>query len=299
MSTPHRLASRLVMHRLALATSQNFSNLNDDDRLLLQPLAHRGILAEAAVWSDPNYDWKSCDMVVIRSCWDYHLRLPEFLRWIDSLEHRGVRVWNRPATLRWNADKVYLRDLERRGVPIVPTLWFESERAISLKHELQNAGWGQAVVKPRVSATAYRTKLVRADYAEEAQELLDELRDGPGVMVQKFMDGIVCEGEWSLIFFGGKFSHAVLKKPKSGDFRVQHDFGGLEEIATPPAFVLAAAERIMLAAGETLYARVDGVIDNGEFRLMELELIEPALFLLRCSGAAERFAEAIVASLSG
>jgi hypothetical protein len=114
-------------------------------------------------------------------------------------------------------------------------------------------------------------------------------------MVQKFMEPIVCEGEWSLMFFGGEFSHAVLKTPKAGDFRVQHDFGGHERSAQAPVPAMQAAEKAVRAAGATLYARVDGVMDGDEFRLMELELIEPALFLQESAGAAEKLAAAIAA----
>jgi len=124
---------------------------------------------------------------------------------------------------------------------------------------------------------------------------------GPGVMVQKFMDSVVSEGEWSLMFFGGKFSHAVLKTAKRGDFRVQNDFGGESRIADPPVHVLESAIRILQAAGGALYARVDGVIDRvpapNAFRLMELELIEPMLFLTSHPQATNRFADAIAAAV--
>jgi hypothetical protein len=116
-------------------------------------------------------------------------------------------------------------------------------------------------------------------------------------MVQEFMDGVLGEGEWSLMFFGGKFSHAVLKTSKPGDFRVQSDFGGKSRAADPPAFVIECAIHAVQAVEQTLYARVDGVVDHhqAQFRIMELELIEPALFLTSHPAAAERFADAIAA----
>jgi glutathione synthase/RimK-type ligase-like ATP-grasp enzyme len=279
--------------RIAVATSKDFPNLTGDDQSLVQPLQDRGIEATAAIWSDPNYDWAVCDMVVIRSCWDYHLRVTEFLSWIDSLETRQIKVWNSPSTIRWNADKIYLRELEAKGIAIVPTLWFDSAKRISLSDALCQAGWDKAVIKPRISATAHRTKLISIEQAEDAQTLFDELRNGPGVMVQKFIADITREGEWSLMFFDAKFSHAVLKIPKVGDFRVQHDFGGEEKLATPPAFVLKAAEDIIGLVPDSLYARVDGVVEDQTFLLMELELIEPALFLTNSPGAAEKLAAAI------
>jgi glutathione synthase/RimK-type ligase-like ATP-grasp enzyme len=285
------------MMRIALATSKDLPDLTPDDRALLRRLADRGFDAEPVVWSDPNYPWQNCDVVVIRSCWDYHLHHGEFLRWIAFLESTGCSVWNPPALIRWNADKSYLRSLESKGIPIVPTLWCEPGETQSLGDMLHGKGWAKALVKPRISATAHRTQLVEAKNAAAEQVLFEELMAGPGVMVQRFMDDILAEGEWSLIFFGGKFSHAVLKTSKPGDFRVQSDFGGKSHAADPPAHVLESAIRAVQAVEPTLYARVDGIVDRtrneDQFRIMELELIEPALFLTSHSAAADRFADVI------
>jgi glutathione synthase/RimK-type ligase-like ATP-grasp enzyme len=286
------------MH-IALATSKDWPVLTPDDRTLLRPLADCGFKAEPAVWSNPKYLWQDCDAVVIRSCWDYHLRSAEFLRWIAFLESTGCTVWNPPETIRWNTDKSYLRSLETTGIPIIPTLWFEPKESLSLADALQERGWAKAVIKPRISATAYRTQLVETTTAETGQKLFDELLAGPGVMVQEFMDGILSEGEWSLMFFGGQFSHAVLKTSKPGDFRVQSDFGGKSRAADPPGFVIESAIRAVQTIAPALYARVDGVVDHHQcqFRIMELELIEPALFLTSDPAAADRFADAIAAAL--
>jgi hypothetical protein len=284
--------------RIALATSSNYPNLTDDDRLLLAPLAARGIQAEPAVWDDPCDPWSMCAGVVIRSCWDYHLKPKQFLRWIASLEASGVPIYNPALLLRWNTDKSYLRELEIKGVPIVPTYWPAPGAPELLKEKLRALDWEKAVVKPRISATAYRTQLVTSDDAATAQPLVDDLHRGPGVMIQKFMDSIATDGEWSLIFFAGAFSHAVLKRPKPGDFRVQNDFGGTSRLADPPAHVLGSATRAVQAVDPTLYARVDGVVEDGQFRLMELELIEPALFLAAHPAAPARFADAIARVLA-
>jgi hypothetical protein len=285
--------------RIALATSKDWPDLTPDDQALLRPLADRGFQAEPALWSDPNYSWQDCDAIVIRSCWDYHLRNEEFLRWIASLESTGCNLWNSPAVIRWNADKSYLRSLENNGIPIVSTLWCEPGEPRNLADALRDQGWDKAVVKPRISATAHRTQLVDAKNAESEQALFEELRAGSGVMVQKFMDNIVTDGEWSLMFFGGQFSHAVLKTPKPGDFRVQSDFGGKSVAANPPAPILECARRAVQGLAPTLYARVDGIFDRvhgqGQFCIMELELIEPALFLTSHPAAADRLADAIVA----
>lgn len=281
------------MKKLALVTSASWPLLTPDDRSLVQPLAAHGIEVQTAIWTDPTFDWSSCDGVIVRSCWDYHLKFQKFLDWISAIEQSGVKCWNQPKTLRWNANKGYLRDLERKGIAIVPTTW--PDASIALKEKLRDLGWAKAVIKPRISATAHRTLLASAENLREGQALLDELAASPGVMVQKFMENVRTQGEWSLVYFDRKFSHAVLKTPKDGDFRVQHDFGGNERSADPPEHVLKAANRVIAAVEPApLYARVDGVDDSGKFLLMELELIEPALFLTDAPGAPNRFADAIV-----
>jgi glutathione synthase/RimK-type ligase-like ATP-grasp enzyme len=280
-----------MMH-IALATYDKLRNLSADDQLLIQPLAERGIYAEPAVWTDAEFDWPSIDGVVIRSCWDYHLKRDRFVGWVASLKRLGVKVWNMPETLIWNSNKSYLRDLKHKGVAIIPTLWPES--GFQLGECVDEVGWQSVVIKPRVSATAYRTCVLSAQNASEGQKLLDELIAGPGAMVQEFIEGVQTRGEWSLIFFAGRFSHAVLKLPKDGDFRVQHDFGGREHVADAPPFVLDAATRVLAAVDPLpLYARIDGVERDGQFLLMEAELIEPALFLKLDPLAPARFADAI------
>jgi len=286
------------MPRVALATSAKYPNLTDDDRLLLRPLIDCGLNTISAIWTDSNFVWSSCDAVVIRSCWDYHLKSEAFLGWIASLETAGVAVFNSGSLIRWNTNKAYLRDLESKAVAIVPTAWPEPGPGVDLHDLIEKTSWQKAVVKPRISATAYRTQLVTQDDARSAQNLFDELRHGVGVMLQKFVDRIAEEGEWSLIFFAGEFSHAVLKTPGVGDFRVQNDFGGRSRSAEPPACAIDSATRILRLLDPTVYARVDGVMENGQFLLMELELIEPALFLDGHKEAPFRFAKAIAQSIS-
>jgi glutathione synthase/RimK-type ligase-like ATP-grasp enzyme len=280
------------MKLVLFATCESIPDLTEDDRTLLAPLANLGVEAKPAVWSDRTVSWSSASAVVIRSCWDYHLRLPEFLGWIAALEQAGVRLWNPPAMVRWNANKSYLRELEQKGVSIVPTLW--PEPGFDLRQELQQRKWKRAVVKPRVSATAYRTLLTGPGNTDAAQTLVNDLMRGPGAMVQEFLEEVRTQGEWSLIFFSGQFSHAVTKTPKPGDFRSQEEFGGEIKNKRPSDSLIHAAGRALATVGSVpLYARVDGVESGGEFRLMELELIEPALYMSLAEGVAERFAAAI------
>lgn len=278
--------------KLALATCARFPALADDDWRLQRALARRGVPAVPAVWDDSRIDWSAFQAVVVRSTWDYHLRPALFDRWIGSLERAGIPLWNPPDVLRWNSRKTYLQELEAAGVPIVPTR-FVVPRPDALAALLDETGWDDVVVKPIVSASAHRTwRTSRAALADD--DALPAAGDEP-VMVQPFIPGIVRDGEWSLCFFGGAFSHAVIKRPRPGDFRVQSDHGGVFKRAAPPDALAAAAESALRAAGRrTLYARVDGCVVDGVFLLMELELLEPGLFLATERGAAARLAEAVL-----
>jgi len=160
------------MPRLALVTSSKFPTLTEDDRLLLDPLSQHGIQAQPAIWNLPAQDWSQFAAVLIRSCWDYHLAPEKFLDWIAQLESEHIPILNPAPLIRWNAHKGYLRDLDTRGIPIVPTFWPEQIAGpVLLREKLRELGWRKAAVKPRISATAYRTQLVTQEDAATAQPL--------------------------------------------------------------------------------------------------------------------------------
>ncbi len=286
--------SRLQPVRIALATSSAHPRLSEDDRLLQGALEARGVRAEAAVWDDRGVPWTGFDAVVVRSCWDYHLRPGVFDDWIGSLERQRVPLWNPPGVLRWNSRKTYLRDLAAAGIPTVPTRFVEDGR-VPLDSVLDESGWDEVVVKPVVSASAHETwRATRATLAADGARYRRLVSTG-AIMVQPFVAGIQTDGEWSLCFFDGSYSHAVLKRPRPGDFRVQADHGGVYAAAEPdPAVVAQAAAALAAAPGGTVYARVDGFLEQGEFRLMELELLEPGMYLASAGAAAGRFADALI-----
>jgi len=284
----------MTRRRIALATSAAYPRLAPDDRLVLAPLGARDVCAEPAVWDDPSVRWEAYDAVVVRSCWDYHLRPDAFAGWVGRLTALGVPLWNPPATLHWNARKTYLRDLARAGVGTVPTAWVDASCDDTLAALLAARGWAEAVVKPVVSASAHRTwRVTAADAPAHEAEFRAALAHGDA-MVQPYLDAVAADGEWSLVFLGGAFSHAALKRPRAGDFRVQAEHGGSAEPATPSLGIVAQAESIVrrFAAG-CVYARVDGVVTDDTLRLMELELVEPSLFLGLHPDAPGRFARAI------
>lgn len=271
---------------IALVTWSGLPDLSPGDRLLREALRARGTDVQAVVWDNPAVAWTAFDRIVIRSTWDYHKRVDEFAAWLDAREADGSPFWNPPALVRQNLHKAYLLDLAARGVPIVPTELVRRGASRSLAKIRAARGWTRVVVKPAVGATAFRTAVDLDDTAFAA--LIAE----SDVLVQPFVEQIVGDGEWSLIFLGGAFSHAVLKRPRTGDFRVQNDFGGTA-MATPadPSLVAEAARVLAAIESPWLYARVDGVVVNGTFLLMELELTEPSLFLESSEAAVARFAD--------
>ena len=305
------------MTRIAFVSCERIGGIAEDDLIAAEALRARGAEVTAPFWTDASVDWTAFDAVVLRSTWDYYLRATEFDAWLGRLS--GVNLFNPVATVRWNADKRYLLELEARGVPIVQTRIIAKgsagsagpagsaavPRAPSLSLALAAAidGFAEAVLKPSISAGAHQT--VRLGGAAglsglAAERALAEVLAGSDALVQPYLPEVARAGEWSVCFLGGVFSHAVLKRPAAGDFRTQQQFGARAEPLAPPAEVLAAATRALAASGqETLYARVDGVVSQDRFLLMELELIEPCLYFGNDRAAAERFATVLLAAGRG
>lgn len=286
------------MKRIAFVTYAKAPNLTPDDALAITPLKERDINVTPAIWNDPAVNWKQFDAVIIRSCWDYHHQPRQFRQWLDHLKAQQITLWNPAEIVRWNMHKKYLQDLAAKGAAIPPTIWIEAETSADLFSRLNENCFEHAVIKPMISATAHQTYRTALATARADQSRLDEILRHTGVMIQEFVDEILTAGEWSLIFFAGKFSHAVLKRPRDGDFRVQADFGGTyQPHSPPPQFIEQAAAILRLFEQPLLYARVDGVDRGGRLVLIELELIEPQLFLQVEAAAPQRFAEAVATIL--
>lgn len=280
-------------------TSADLRDLTDDDRLVTRALATRGIRARPAVWDDPAVDWAAAPLAVIRSTWDYVGRREAFVRWAEAAG-AVTTLCNPPAVVRRNTHKGYLRELAAAGVPVVDTVWLPAREPADLREAM--AGWDVAVVKPCVSAGARGTVRVTAAEAPQAQAHLDALLAEGDVMVQPYLDSVEGEGELSVMVIDGEPSHAVRKRPATRDFRVQEQFGGRTEPWPLDEELRAAAAAVVAAddSGPLLYRRVDLVRDRaGTLRLVELELVEPALYLdLAGDGdAPERLADAIAARL--
>jgi len=278
--------------RLGIVTCDLCPQLASGDQNLVPLLKEIGIAAMPVVWNNPDIDWKAYDGLLIRSVWDYHLHADTFAAWLKHLEANNVRTWNPIPVLSWNSHKFYLRDLQQRGVQIVPTLFMPKDtRDAHLAAKRQ--GWHSVVVKPAVSASGYRTAVLSPDNPEASGIFQDAAVHGD-FLIQPFMNEVQQEGELSLIFFNQLYSHAVLKRPRQGEFRVQKEYGGDAIPFTPNRTVIATAGKILANASHpALYARVDGILVNGTFLLMELELIEPDLFLSSSPQATQRFAAAL------
>lgn len=276
-------------------TCERLPDIHGDDRLVADALERRGFHVTAAAWNDAAVDWRQFGSVVIRSPWDYHVDHDRYAAWLRRCKTEQVNLWNPAAAVLANIDKRYIAGFADADVPIVPIEYVERGRSVSLRTLLERRNWPRAVVKPAVSASAYGTWRTSIETAAADQRQLDDEVMRRSLLVQPFADEIVTTGEWSVVFFDGDYSHAVLKKPASGDFRVQEELGGHGEPRDPSAEIVEQARRVLShAPGPLLYARVDGIERDGEFVLMELEINEPFLYIASSSGAANRFADAIV-----
>lgn len=278
---------------IAFVTASAWAALTPDDRLAADALRASGSEITPALWDDASVDWRSFDLVVIRSPWDYFRRPSEFGAWLERMERDGIPCWNPVPLLRWNSDKRYLRELAESGVPVVPTRFVSALSAASLAGIAAEEGWSELVVKPAISGGAFRTQRLRAgDALLPAED--DAGEPTTSWLVQPYLEEIARAGEWSLIYLDGVFSHAVRKRPASGEFRVQQHLGGVARAEQPPRHVVEAAEDVLARVRwPWLYARVDGVELDGRFTLVELEMLEPSLFLESDAEAPARFARAI------
>ncbi|EIL93489.1 ATP-grasp domain-containing protein [Rhodanobacter spathiphylli] len=291
--------SATATRRLAFATSAELPSIQPDDAELARRLEQRGVTPVSCVWNDPAIDWASFDAVLIRTIWDYYKHHADFIAWLDRLDRLGVATFNDSRVLRWNSDKRYLLELAAQAVATIPT---RLAAAGELPHVLASMPGQQVVIKPSISGGAWHTLRGRVGDAAFADEVA-RLPCGIDFLVQPFVPEIVSAGEWSLLYFGGEFSHAVIKRPAAGDYRVQSEFGGSVEAVQPDAAILAAAAAALAAVdtrnhGELAYARVDGVVSAGRLLIMELELIEPFLFLAGQAHAAERLAQHLAQRLN-
>jgi hypothetical protein len=225
-------------YHLAIVTSADLPELFGGEKLLLPALAALGLQSSICVWNDPKVDWGSFDAILIRCPWDYHEKLGAFMCWLEHLSTLPVQVINDLSTLRWNLNKKYLFELRQQHLPVIPSLCVSPsspDDELSLLELMDLLGSEELVVKPVQSAGAWRTLRVNRQNLEEVNRDFSEWRREQDFLVQAFMPEIMEEGEWSFIFFSGQYSHALIKRAKAGDFRVQSDHGGTVHAIEAPA----------------------------------------------------------------
>jgi len=269
-------------------------NVEDEDTLLTRYLREQGHHVEPRVWTNPAVEWEKYDVVLLKSPWDYFDRIDDFYAWLDRMEALRVPLLNPPGIVRWNTNKRYLRDMEQAGVRIAPTQWLPRGTRFDEEAAYATLQTDHLVVKPAVSGGAKNTfALLRGESSIRTPDLNELLRH-EDFLVQPFLPQIKEQGEWSLVYLGGEYSHCVLKTPKAGDFRVQHYLGGGIQPRPAPEHLRRTANAIVAQfAPGCLYARVDGVEIDGELVLMELELIEPFLYLATEPEALARYAHGL------
>lgn len=242
---------------------------------LRRGFAPAGLSIEPVGWAREDVDWRRFGAVLVHCAWDYQDRHEDFLATLDRITSLGAPVFNSPAMVRWNIRKTYLCDFEAQGVPIIPTLWPEHPAASDIRHAFDAFDCGDVVLKRQVGGGARAQERYTKETAPQSGRVLDR----PG-MIQPFVTSIATEGEYSFLFVDGAFSHALIKRAKRGDYRIQEAYGGVSSAIAPAPADLDQARAVLAVMDELpLYARVDMVRgDNGELLLMELEVIEPYLF---------------------
>ncbi len=279
--------------------TEYIKNILLEDQLVLDELKYRGYKVQRLSWDDSEMDWTATRYIIFRTTWDYFDRFAEFTEWLEKVRNKTT-LMNSEALILWNLDKHYLAELEMKGVNIPPTFFIEKGNAHSLKELFEQSGWSKAILKPVVSGAARHTYVIEHRTLQQLEKLFKELITEESLMLQEFQHNIMSGGEISLILFNGEYSHSVLKKAKSGDFRVQDDFGGTVHDHSASDDEIAFAVKCLSHCPELpIYARVDLIRDNqNALALGELELIEPELWFRKDPNAAVLFADALEQCIS-
>lgn len=274
--------------------SEYIDNVLKEDGLVMEALEKHGLKTKKVAWSDDTFDWSTTKIALFRTTWDYSEKFLEFSDWLMEVSMK-TKLINDYETVIWNLDKHYLEDLEREGVNVVETYFLEpgDERTLEVVH--QELGWNQTVLKPAISAAAKDTYKLSPSNLSDHEEIYSKLIKDESMMLQPFQSSVIARGEISLMIVGGKYTHAVLKVAKPGDFRVQDDFGGTIEDYTPTQSEIdLAVAAVEACETKPLYARVDIVDDNeGNPAVSELELVEPEMWFRNNEEAAELLAQHI------
>jgi glutathione synthase/RimK-type ligase-like ATP-grasp enzyme len=250
---------------------------------------------EFVAWDDSNVDWNNFDLVIIRSTWDYQGRIKEFLEVLENINSSNCILENSLELVKWNIDKSYLKELSKKGIQIVPSLFYDNYSKKILNDSFSFFSTTKLIIKPAISANADDTFIIDKKNSEKTSIILKNLFANRKFIIQPFIENILLEGEYSLIFFENTHSHTLIKKPKSGDFRVQEEHGGtLAPIEKPEIKMINEAKRVLKSLPcKSLYSRIDFVKRKNNFLLMEVELIEPSLYFNLNPNAAKKLSSLI------
>ena len=273
------------MKKIAIASCQKLPSFEKDDRFLFAALEKEGIEAHIHPW-DADVDWSLYDICLIRTTWDYVPRWNEFIRWARTVSHSTLLI-NSPEIINWNVNKLYLRELSQKGVPIAPTIWCTEE--IDIQKNLIEKGWNRGFLKPVIGACASDTLRFSIEEAAHAQEFLQQNLKRHPMILQPYIKTVEEEGEYSTFYFGDTCTHFVQKVPPKGDYRVQDDFGAQDfAIKAIPELQQLAQQALQHIPYPWLYARIDALrMSDGTWVLNELEMIEPSLFFRHAPDAAQ------------
>lgn len=265
-----------------------------EDSLVQKALEEKELKVIRKSWDAKDFDWAQSRYAIFRSTWDYFDRFGEFFSWFEKTR-KVLKFINCPEIIYWNLDKHYLNDLKQSNINIPPTIFIEKREQQSLNALFKKTEWTKAVLKPAIAGAARETFLIKKEEHLNYEKELKRLIKNEAMLFQEFQHQIQSKGEMSLMMIDGKFTHAVLKKAKPGDFRVQDDFGGTVVDYAPNKEEIAFAEKAIAACPkETIYGRVDIFYDNdNHLSLGELELIEPELWFRKHPTAADKLADAI------
>lgn len=283
------------MRRCAFLTLDERGDFVIDDEHAVAPLAELGWQVDTLSWRQTTHSWRDFDAVIIRSTWDYWDDVPTFLEVLAQID-RQTRLANPLDLVHWNLAKTYLRDLETRGVGVVPTLWLEGLDGLGPEECAQRLDKQELVVKPVIGANGQDAFRFGGQEDPLRWARIAERFSGRACMLQPFMRNVLAEGEFSLFYFNGQFSHAILKVPAVGEFRSQEERGAEIHAIEPEPTLLSCGQKAMAAVSPApLYGRIDFVRNtDGGFSVMELELIEPSLYLRMDPEAPMKFARALV-----
>lgn len=281
------------MRKVAFLSMDYMEGFYTYDDLLIEPFKKLNWQVDTISWRAENVNWKDYEVVIVRSTWDYQKSPKEFLQVLETINSQ-TRLENNLEIIKWNMDKIYLRDLEEKGIKIVPSIWrdkFDKNEYSLFFNELKT---GEIIIKPTISANADNTFRLRLNDLDTRISTLNTAFSNRPFVVQPFMENIITEGEYSLFYFGGEYSHTILKIPKQNDFRVQEEHGGMLKSVKPEEKMKNEAEKVIkVIEDDLLYARVDFVRDeHNNFALMELELIEPSLYFNLDRNSPGNFAKA-------